>query len=54
MPKKKAKVGTVPDTPNTHYILRNIGHRFGHHSGLNEAQDEIRQLFCMELHSASI
>ncbi len=28
-------VGTVADRPNIHNILTNIGHRFGHQSGLD-------------------
>ena len=30
-------VGTVPDIPNIHKILTNIGHRFVHQSGLDES-----------------
>ena len=30
-------VGTVADIPNTHNVLTNIGHRFGHQSALDES-----------------
>ena len=30
-------VGTIPDMPNIHNIMTNIGHRFHHQSGLDES-----------------
>lgn len=32
------QVGTIPDIPNMHNLLPNIGYRFGHQSGLDESQ----------------
>ena len=48
------RYSTVPDMPNIQNLLTMIGHRFSHQLGLDESSDEIIQLFCMELRSASI